>query len=51
MIAEPMLAPAPAGPHSPARQADRTPFRAFFAIGAIATVLLIGLRFKVGADW
>ena len=51
MIAEPRLAPAPAGPHSPARQADRTPFRAFFAIGAIATVLLIGLRFKVGADW
>jgi len=27
------------------------PFRAFFALGAIATIVLIGLRYKVGADW
>src|SRR5690349_6045688 len=51
MIAQPVFASVPAGAHPPARPAQRTPFRAFFAIGAITTIVLIGLRFKVGADW
>jgi hypothetical protein len=51
MIAEPVFAPAAAGVQGPSSKAHHTPFRLFFAIGAIATVLLIGLRFKVGADW
>ena len=51
MLAEPVFAPAAAGAHPALRQAHRTPFRTFFAIGAIATIVLIGLRYKVGADW
>lgn len=30
---------------------QRTPFRALFALGAFATIALIGLRYRVGADW
>jgi hypothetical protein len=29
----------------------RTPFRLFYLIGAIATIAMIGLRYRVGADW
>src|SRR5690349_17227810 len=51
MITEPVFASVPASGHSPLKQGRGTPFRAFFAIGAIATVALVGLRYKVGADW
>jgi EpsG-like putative glucosyltransferase len=30
---------------------ERTPSHYLFLVGAIATILLIGLRFRVGADW
>lgn len=51
IVAQPVFASAPAGPHAPPGPTRRTPFRAFFAIGAIATIILVGMRFKVGADW
>jgi hypothetical protein len=51
MVAEPVFAPVTAGPHAPPGKVRHTPFRLFFVIGAITTVLLIGLRYKVGADW
>jgi hypothetical protein len=51
MVAQPVFAPLPAGAQAPATKARRTPFRLFFAIGAITTILVIGLRYKVGADW
>lgn len=31
--------------------AGRIPFRPFFLVGAIGMITLIGLRYKVGADW
>jgi hypothetical protein len=30
---------------------ERMPFRLFFLVGAIATIAMIGLRYRVGADW
>ena len=30
---------------------ERVPFQYLFIIGAVATILMIGLRFRVGADW
>jgi len=41
----------PGAPHLAPEKPRRTPFRALFAVGAIATICVIGLRYKVGADW
>ena len=51
IVAQPALKPAPLMAGAPPHSAARMPFRAFFTLGALATILLIGLRYKVGADW
>jgi hypothetical protein len=51
LIAQPVFVTAPAGAQPPRGQRRRTPFRIVFALGAIATIAVIGLRYKVGADW
>ena len=51
VLAPPVLARATVSADGRMLPPGRTPFRTFFALGAIATIGLIGLRYKVGADW
>ena len=51
IIAQPVFRPAPAHAGGPVQSSARMPFRALFALGAIATIGFVGLRYKVGADW
>ena len=51
IVTQPALAPATGLPDGRVRPGVRVPFRALFALGAIVTIGLIGLRYKVGADW
>lgn len=40
-----------AGPESLGQSPERLPWRPFFLFGAVLTIVVIGLRFEVGADW
>jgi hypothetical protein len=39
------------GPAGTTRKSERPPFQYLFVAGALATILLTGLRYRVGGDW